>query len=253
MASTLVATTPLAASPRRANASAPRKMMRSRLAGARGDNNPVVVRVSRVSITGPRRTRAIAVARATATAPPETESSATNETSAYQFDWAKAWYPMSPIAFLDPTIPNPMKVLGKSLVAWKSEDGTWSVANDECPHRMAPLSMGFLSETNQLVCRYHGWEFNGKGEATRVPMSGAFYTLVPIRPHWRGERRSSRTLPGASLRSPLAFNPRPRHLSTPTDAFQLNPDIRSYGTTLSRRRSFAARAPLESLRWRLRG
>ena len=66
------------------------------------------------------------------------------------------------------------------------------------------------------------------------PSSGAFSTLVPIRPRWRGERRSLRTLPGASLRPPLAFNPRPRRLSTPTDAFQLHPDIALYGTTLSR-------------------
>ena len=53
--------------------------------------------------------------------------------------------------------------------------------------------------------------------------SGAFYTLVPIRPRWRGERRSLRTLPVASLRPSLAFNPRPRRLSTPLDAFQLHP------------------------------
>ena len=48
----------------------------------------------------------------------------------------------------------------------------------------------------------------------------------------RGERRSLRTFPSASLRPPLAFNPRPRRLSTPTDAFELHPDVRSYGTTL---------------------
>ena len=48
---------------------------------------------------------------------------------------------------------------------------------------------------------------------------GAFYTLVPIRPRRRGERRSLRTLPGASLRPHLAFNTRPRRLSTPSDAF----------------------------------
>ena len=49
------------------------------------------------------------------------------------------------------------------------------------------------------------------------------YTLVPIRPRWRGERRSLRTLlPGVSLRPHLAFNPdTPRRLSTSTDAFQL--------------------------------
>jgi elongator complex protein 1 len=44
---------------------------------------------------------------------------------------------------------------------------------------------------------------------------GTFYTLVPIRPRSRGERRSLRTFPGASLRAPIAFNPRPRRLSTP--------------------------------------
>ena len=44
---------------------------------------------------------------------------------------------------------------------------------------------------------------------------GAFiFTLVPIRPRWRCERRSLRILPVASLRPPLPFNPRPRRLST---------------------------------------
>ena len=53
---------------------------------------------------------------------------------------------------------------------------------------------------------------------------GAFYlTLVPIRPRLRGERRSLRTFPGVSLRSSLAFNPRPRCLSTSTDAFEIHP------------------------------
>jgi DNA polymerase III epsilon subunit-like protein len=54
---------------------------------------------------------------------------------------------------------------------------------------------------------------------------GAFYTLVPIRPRRRGERRSLRTFASASLRPPPAFNPRPRRLSTPPDAFELHPDI----------------------------
>ena len=65
---------------------------------------------------------------------------------------------------------------------------------------------------------------------------GAFYTLVPIRPRQRCEHRSLRTLPGASLRPPPAFNPRPRRLLTPTDAYELHPDIASYGMVLSRRR-----------------
>ena len=59
-------------------------------------------------------------------------------------------------------------------------------------------------------------------------------TLVPIRPRWRGERRFLRTFAVVSLRpGSLAFNPRPRRLSTPTDAFQLHPDVRSYRTALT--------------------
>jgi hypothetical protein len=37
-----------------------------------------------------------------------------------------------------------------------------------------------------------------------------------------------------SLRPALAFNPRPRRLSTSTDAFQLHPDVRLYRTALTR-------------------
>jgi len=85
----------------------------------------------------------------------------------------------------------------------------------------------------------HGLDDGDTGE------EGTFYTLVPIRPRWRGERRSLRTLPVVSLRPSLAVNPRPRRLSTPTDAFQLHPDVRSYGTTrrFPRRRRRIRRTP----------
>jgi hypothetical protein len=53
------------------------------------------------------------------------------------------------------------------------------------------------------------------GEAEPGGVGGAFCTLVPVRPRSRGERRFLRTLPGASLRTPPAFNPRPRRRSTP--------------------------------------
>ena len=60
-------------------------------------------------------------------------------------------------------------------------------------------------------------------------------TLVPIRPRSRGERRSLRTFPGVSVRpGSLAFNPRPRRLSTPLlTPFNSTPTFALYGTTLS--------------------
>jgi len=57
-----------------------------------------------------------------------------------------------------------------------------------------------------------GW---GAALALRARMaSGAFYTPVPIRPRLRGERRSLRTFPGASLRPPSL-------LISARDAFEL--------------------------------
>ena len=72
----------------------------------------------------------------------------------------------------------------------------------------------------------------------RTSEARSIFTLVPVRPRPRGERRFLRTSsPDASLRPPLAFNTRPRRLSTPTDAFQLHPDVRSRRRThLTRRR-----------------
>ena len=97
-----------------------------------------------------------------------------------------------------------------------------------------------------------GGDVSGLGVAAIAPRrrAGAFYTLVPIRPQWRGERRSLRTFAGASLRPALAFNPRPRRLSTPTDAYELHPDIRSYGpSTLRCQWRSASRARTESARY----
>jgi hypothetical protein len=71
------------------------------------------------------------------------------------------------------------------------------------------------------------------GSDVKHAKARSIHCVVPIRPRSRGERRSLRTFPGVSLRPPLAFNPRPRRLSTPSDAFQLHPDFALYGTTLS--------------------
>jgi phenylpropionate dioxygenase-like ring-hydroxylating dioxygenase large terminal subunit len=40
---------------------------------------------------------------------------------------------------------------------------------DFCPHRGAPLSKGFV-QNGVLMCKYHGWQFNTKGENICVPV-----------------------------------------------------------------------------------
>ena len=76
---------------------------------------------------------------------------------------------------------------------------------------------GSLEEERErrVTTREGGGGGGGGSGAGRGP-AGAFYTLVPIRPRRRGERRSLRTFAVVSLcPGSLAFNPRPRRLSTP--------------------------------------
>ena len=103
--------------------------------------------------------------------PPAASPAAESASSTDQFDWHKAWYPVSPVDFLDPAVPNKLKLLGRSMVAWRGADGAWAVASDSCPHRMAPLSLGYLDESGRLTCRYHGWAFETDGKAAAIPMS----------------------------------------------------------------------------------
>jgi len=101
------------------------------------------------------------------------DGDASSSPSPSSFDWFQAWYPMRPVSFLDAEAPNEMKVLGKKLVAWlDATTNEWRVLEDSCPHRRAPLSLGYVQKDGTLACRYHGWAFEGaRGTCTSVPMS----------------------------------------------------------------------------------
>lgn len=47
---------------------------------------------------------------------------------------------MSLIEPLNPKKPNALHLLGKELVAWKTDEGEWVCMDDQCSHRLAPLS-----------------------------------------------------------------------------------------------------------------
>ena len=90
-----------------------------------------------------------------------------------QFNFFQHWYPLSPIEDLDPQRPTPVTILGINLVIWKSQSsGTFRVFLNQCPHRLAPLSEGRIDEdTGNLMCSYHGWQFDKQGVCTRIPQA----------------------------------------------------------------------------------
>jgi len=67
--------------------------------------------------------------------------------------------------------PLARTVCNKHIVFWRKADGAVAALEDACWHRLLPLSMGWL-EGDEVVCRYHGLKFDGKGHCTLVPSQG---------------------------------------------------------------------------------
>jgi len=112
---------------------------------------------SRVSV------QAATVEQVTA-APPEQEAA----DGAPPFSWTSRWWPALALDDLDPKRPTHVDLLGKSLVVFGDTKGNWHCLEDRCPHRLAPLSEGRM-EGDNLMCSYHGWQFNSQGKCTSIP------------------------------------------------------------------------------------
>lgn len=89
------------------------------------------------------------------------------------------WWPVTALTALHDSRPNALQVLGRKLVAFKSQN-EWRVLDDRCSHRFAPLSEGRVimqqqqdQKENGAVCRlqcaYHGWEFDSQGVCQHLP------------------------------------------------------------------------------------
>ncbi|AKG21962.1 aromatic ring-hydroxylating dioxygenase subunit alpha [Calothrix sp. 336/3] len=90
-----------------------------------------------------------------------------------EFNFFQHWYPIIPLIDLDVKKPTPAMVLGMRLVIWKPKHSEkFSVFLDKCPHRLAPLTEGRIDEeTGNLMCSYHGWQFDDQGICTQIPQA----------------------------------------------------------------------------------
>ncbi|MEM7341726.1 MAG: aromatic ring-hydroxylating dioxygenase subunit alpha [Actinomycetota bacterium] len=114
---------------------------------------------------------------ATATAPaatstPSVTSAVDNTTPALR----RAWYAVALAADVG-TDPVPVTVLGEHWIVMRL-DGQIAAFADQCPHRLAPLSIG-TGDGARLRCGYHGWEFDGTGACTRIPALGDAAAIPP--------------------------------------------------------------------------
>ena len=64
--------------------------------------------------------------------------------------------------------PLGRKICGEQMVFYRAAEGKAVALEDFCPHRGAPLSLGFVRD-GTLVCGYHGLEMGCKGKTTGMP------------------------------------------------------------------------------------
>jgi phenylpropionate dioxygenase-like ring-hydroxylating dioxygenase large terminal subunit len=86
------------------------------------------------------------------------------------FDWQEVWYPVHYIEDLDKSQLTRFTLLERDLVLWwDKNEQTWRAFEDQCPHRLAPLSEGRINDYGWLECPYHGWAFSGTGKCESIP------------------------------------------------------------------------------------
>ena len=64
--------------------------------------------------------------------------------------------------------PKSIRLWGQSVVLFRDATGKPKALLDRCAHRNVPLSKG-QCVGGQIQCPYHGWEFDGNGECTKIP------------------------------------------------------------------------------------
>ena len=90
-----------------------------------------------------------------------------------------AWY----VAALSPQVGRtllPLRLLGESVVLYRTESGTPVALEDACPHRKLPLSMGRI-KGDAVECGYHGLTFDCSGRCIDAATQQRIPPLAKVR------------------------------------------------------------------------
>lgn len=72
--------------------------------------------------------------------------------------------------------PTKAKVLGQNIVLFRNEQGEIQCLADVCLHRGGSLGEGWVAGDN-VVCPYHGWEYDGQGSCKHIPSEGRDFKI----------------------------------------------------------------------------
>ena len=80
------------------------------------------------------------------------------------------WYPAATSEELADT-PLKVRMLGQNFGLFRDSSGTAHCLSNVCTHRGGSLAGGRM-RGDCVECPYHGWQFNGDGQCTKIPTLG---------------------------------------------------------------------------------
>lgn len=89
----------------------------------------------------------------------------------YPFDMPFGWFQVAWSSELAPGAVLPRFYFGRHLVLWRDEEGAAHLQDAFCPHLGAHLGHGGHVSGGEIVCPFHGWQFDGEGTNTCIPYS----------------------------------------------------------------------------------
>lgn len=78
------------------------------------------------------------------------------------------WHPVAAVAELADEPVKAVKLLGERLALFRSDDGSYGLVAERCPHRGTSLACAML-DGDGLRCAYHGWKYEKDGSCVDTP------------------------------------------------------------------------------------
>jgi 3-ketosteroid 9alpha-monooxygenase subunit A len=100
--------------------------------------------------------------------PTQTEAAA-GVANRYPFGVPFGWFQVAWSSEVEVGQIIPRYYFGRHLVLWRGEDGVAHLSDAFCPHLGAHFGHGGHVKGNDMVCPFHGWEFDAEGANTCIP------------------------------------------------------------------------------------